>query len=57
MIRTLRPAPGFEEVLLPGDPEHRNIEARTASGIDVDDTTWAQLTEAAERYAVEIPNL
>ena len=55
LIRALRPAPGFEEVLLPGDPEHRNMAERTASGINVDDTTWAQLTDAAAVYDISVP--
>ena len=54
-VRSLRPAPGFAEVLLPGDPEHRNTEARAVSGIDVDDTTWGYLTEAAELYGLDAP--
>jgi LDH2 family malate/lactate/ureidoglycolate dehydrogenase len=57
MIRTLRPAPGFDEVLLPGDPEHRNIDRRMATGIDVDDTTWGQLTDAAATYGVDVPQV
>ncbi len=42
-------------MLLPGDPEHRNTEARAVSGIDVDDTTWGYLTDAAELYGIDVP--
>lgn len=54
-IRSLRPAPGFEEVLLPGDPEHRIAKARSTSGIEVDDTTWSNLTDAAKEYGIAVP--
>ncbi len=54
-IRKLRPAPGFEEVLLPGDPEHRNVKAREVSGIDIDETTWQNLKDAAEQYGIAVP--
>ncbi len=54
-VRNLKPAPGFDEVLLPGDPEHRAARMRAESGIDIDDTTWENLKEAAELYGVEIP--
>lgn len=45
-ITRVRPAPGCEEVLLPGEPEHRSREARQA-GIPVDDTTWQALGQVA----------
>ena len=54
-VRKLRPAPGFNEVLLPGDPEHRNTVARAESGVDVDDTTWGYLTDAAAEYGIPVP--
>lgn len=48
------PAAGFDEVLLPGDPEHRTAERRRAEGVPVDDATWAQLQEAAGALGVPI---
>ena len=43
-IKGIRPAPGFEEVLLPGEPEHRSRQAR-AAGVPVDDATWQALEQ------------
>jgi hydroxycarboxylate dehydrogenase B len=46
-IRSSRLAPGFDEILLPGEPERRAAEARRRDGIPVDDTTWHDICEAA----------
>jgi len=43
-IKAVRPAPGFEAVLLPGEPEQRARAAR-AAGVPVDDVTWGKLQE------------
>ena len=47
-IKSTRPAQGFDEVLLPGEPEARSAQVRQESGIPLDDTTWEQIVEAAE---------
>ena len=46
-IRSSRVAPGFDEVLLPGEPERRAAEARRRDGIAVDDNTWRDVCAAA----------
>ena len=46
-IKSARPAPGFEEILLPGDPERRSAARRSERGIEVDDTTWRDIRGAA----------
>jgi hydroxycarboxylate dehydrogenase B len=46
-IRSSRVAPGFDEILLPGEPEMRSAEARRRDGIAVDDTTWRDICAAA----------
>lgn len=51
-IKSTRPAPGFDEVLLPGEPEARSAQNRQQSGIPLDDTTWDQIVEAAEKLDV-----
>jgi uncharacterized oxidoreductase len=49
------PAAGFDEVLLPGDPEHRNEQLHRATGVVIDDATWQQLHGAAAEYGVQYP--
>jgi hydroxycarboxylate dehydrogenase B len=46
-IRSSRVAPGFDEILLPGEPERRAMQQRGQSGIEVDDTTWRDIRAAA----------
>jgi uncharacterized oxidoreductase len=46
-IRSSSVAPGFEEILLPGEPERRSAEARRRDGIPVDDNTWRDICAAA----------
>lgn len=54
-IKNTPPAPGFDEVLLPGEPELRTAEERRVQGIPLDDTTWSQILEAAGQLGVEAP--
>ena len=51
-IKSTRAAPGFGEVLLPGEPEARSAEARRENGVPLDDTTWEQIVEAAQKLGV-----
>jgi uncharacterized oxidoreductase len=51
-IRSSRVAPGFDEVLLPGEPEQRAAEHRARVGIEVDDTSWRDIREAAGKLGI-----
>lgn len=51
-IRSSRTAPGFDEVLLPGEPERRNAKRRAEVGIEVDDGTWRELRDAAAKLGI-----
>ena len=51
-IKSTRPAPGFEEVLLPGEPEARSAQTRQENGIPLDDNTWSQIVRAALKLGV-----
>lgn len=44
--------PGFDAVQLAGDPERASRARRLAQGVPVDDTTWAQILEAARQLGV-----
>ncbi len=46
-VKSSRPAPGFDEVLVPGEVERREWQRRTPEGIPVDDETWRQILGAA----------
>jgi uncharacterized oxidoreductase len=51
-IRSSRVAPGFSEILLPGEPERRSAETRARQGIPVDDGTWREVLEAAAKLGI-----
>jgi hydroxycarboxylate dehydrogenase B len=51
-IKAARAAPGFDEILVPGEPERRQAEQRGARGIEVDETSWAQICQAAASIGV-----
>ena len=53
-LRSSPTAPGFDEILLPGEPELRTQERRLRDGIPVDDETWRQFADTARGLGVEI---
>mgnify|MGYP005849307627 CR=1 FL=1 len=57
LVKRVPPAPGFDEVLLPGEPEQRTAERRQIEGVPVDETTWRQLTTAAAEFGVAVSEL
>jgi uncharacterized oxidoreductase len=46
-MKSARPRAGFDEVLVPGEPERRSRAERLAHGIEVDERTWAEILGAA----------
>ena len=48
-------APGYEEILIPGDPERRAKEKRLREGIFIEDKTWGDIVYLAEELKVPIP--
>ena len=45
-IKASPPAPGFDEVLLPGEPEQRAFAQRSAEGIPLDERSLADIVAA-----------
>lgn len=56
LVKAVTPAPGFAEVLLPGEPEVRSEAQRRAAGLTVDDATWKLLSDAAASYGLPMPS-
>ncbi len=52
-MKSSRPAPGVEEVLVPGELEFRTLRRRERDGIPIDDTTLAAMRDHAKRLRVE----
>lgn len=51
-VKSARPREGFDEVLVPGEPERRRRAWRIAHGIEVDERTWAEIMTAARTVGV-----
>ncbi|HEX6547366.1 MAG TPA: Ldh family oxidoreductase [Candidatus Dormibacteraeota bacterium] len=54
-VAGVKPAPGFEGVLVPGDPERLRRAERQASGVPIPEATWTELTELSRRLGVAMP--
>ena len=54
-LKASPPRPGFSEILYPGEPEARTAEYRTRHGIPVDDTTWREIVDVADRLGAKLP--
>lgn len=52
IMKSTPPAKGFDEVLMPGEPEKRMEAQRLREGIPIPDGNWQDLVEAAERLGV-----
>jgi uncharacterized oxidoreductase len=52
-VKSSRPAPGFAEVLVPGEPEFRMGRRRELEGFEVDTTTWESICDEARRLGVD----
>jgi LDH2 family malate/lactate/ureidoglycolate dehydrogenase len=54
-LKALPPAEGFEQVLVPGEPEDRTHAERTRHGIPLPGGTVANLQQAAAKLGVTLP--
>jgi ureidoglycolate dehydrogenase (NAD+) len=52
-LKDLRTAEGFDEVLVPGEPEARTRSDRLESGVPLGDGVWSTLRTLDDRYDVE----
>ncbi len=53
-MKAVAPAPGFTEVLVPGDVENQARAARRRHGIPLSDAVWRSLTELADSLGVSV---
>jgi uncharacterized oxidoreductase len=54
-VRSAKLAPGYEEILIPGEPEFREEQRRQRDGIPIDEESWRQLLRTAESLGVPAP--
>jgi LDH2 family malate/lactate/ureidoglycolate dehydrogenase len=55
ILKNTAPAPGYDEVLVAGEPEWRAAAGRARDGIPVPQPTWDKLAELAARLSVGVP--
>ena len=51
-VKASPPAPGFDEILVPGEIESRQTKQRSREGIPVDNETWRQIQETAAAVGI-----
>lgn len=56
-VKAVPPAPGVEEVLLPGELEDRAESVRSRKGIPIDQTAWDEIKQSAARVGVPAGSL
>lgn len=56
-IYASKPAEGVEKVLIPGDPERQSLAARSTNGIDIDDNSWQDITNAANAVGLSTDDI
>jgi LDH2 family malate/lactate/ureidoglycolate dehydrogenase len=54
-LRAIPPAPGFDEVLVPGDPEDRARAERERGGVPIEPALWRTLGELSRELGVSVP--
>jgi len=54
-LKKLPKADGFDEILMPGEPENRTLIERSNNGIPIPPGTADKLREAAKRLSLAIP--
>ena len=55
LVKSAPPAPGYDEVLVAGDPEWRNEAERVRGGIPISEGNWETLVKTAARVKVSPP--
>lgn len=54
-IKSIKPAPGFTEVLVPGENGRRKEQRQRKHGIDIDEPTWSRLQKLAAELGIATP--
>ena len=55
LMKSVRAAPGYDEVLVAGDPEWRTEAQRLQNGIPIEDGNWKTLCGSAAKVGVPVP--
>lgn len=54
-VKSSRLMPGFDQIVLPGEPEAREQSRRQETGLRIDDTTWEKICKIATQCGASVP--
>ena len=60
LVKSIKNSPkaeGFEEILIPGEPEIYERERRLRSGIPISEKAWQPLVQACKQYGLDVESL
>lgn len=52
-IKAVPPAPGFRQVMIPGEPELRTKAVRMKEGVPVPEAIWEKIAAIADKYGID----
>ena len=55
-LKAIPPAEGFDEVLVPGEPEARAQAARDVDGVPLTGVLWESMSELSREVGVPVPS-
>jgi uncharacterized oxidoreductase len=56
-IKSSPPREGVQEVLLPGEREHRTMIERRKTGIPIDEKSWMNVVDACSKLGIDAPKI
>jgi len=56
-VKNSRKAPGFKEILIPGELESRKEKDRMKTGIEVPEKTWNEILQIAQKISVDVEEI
>ena len=52
-VKSRKTAPGYKEILLPGEQGRRNEERQSREGVEIDEATWTEVKKVAEELGID----
>ncbi|KAF2135833.1 uncharacterized protein K452DRAFT_354227 [Aplosporella prunicola CBS 121167] len=56
-VHAVPPAPGFDQVMFPGEPEHKLLQKRSSEGIPFADAEIKMFKSMADEFGVPLPHM
>lgn len=56
-IKGSKKAPGFDEILVPGEPEFRNREKNLKSGVEIAEEVWAEVKQIGKEIGLDLEEI